>query len=561
MDWHFVLAYTRSRRRRRRRLMSTAQTTPTNGRESVTMRPDAPRGRTYRRRNAAYWGRRRERRKLRQAQERTAASIYDPYGNQPLPEPYSFEPEPYSNMLDEYPAMVDYEGYDWPHSVQGDFHSLYGPAFADQIERVPIPANVRYGRSRNDEYLAQARALIQAQNEHLNPGFRSSYESRHYPTSNSRGTSWDSRPQWSHSVDYNSGSLLFVCVAAIISQFRVGPCTFYKSIDEVIKVENLSPVKDRSKPRRSKRKAAAMVKPRVVAETGANRATRFHRPPSGRFASFAAGMEALRGARETAVVASQVAMNAAALVEQYQNYNDGQYGMAESTTSGKIGNDEPSSDRVRATFDCGIIFSVLWLTTHEALSYLCFLPDGHFVSVLSRTQKRRRQRLAAAAKSAAHFPTSKASRRRTTVYGTRRRVRHRLRRTPQQAAPINCQLDGGSPQSDLYPFEPEMCSNIPVAYPVMTDYEGYDCPIRFEGDIHPLYGPAVVNPVVCVPAPSNLCYSCLCYADYLARARAWIQARNEQLCLGFHFPFEPPYHTVSVPRSTNWSAPFQWNPS
>ncbi|KAF5403044.1 hypothetical protein PHET_03664 [Paragonimus heterotremus] len=193
----FLTSYTRSRRRRRRRLATTAQTTA-NGREGATMRPDAPRGRTYRRRNAAYWGRRRERRKLRQAQERTAASIYDPYGDRPLPEPYPFEPEPYSNMLDEYPAMVDYEGYDWPHSVQGDFHSLYGPAFADPIERVPVPANVRYGRSRNDEYLAQARALIQAQNEHLNPGFRPSYESRHYPTPNSRGTSWDSRPQWSH---------------------------------------------------------------------------------------------------------------------------------------------------------------------------------------------------------------------------------------------------------------------------------------------------------------------------------------------------------------------------
>lgn len=115
----------------------------------------------------------------------------DPY---PLvPEPYPMGPELYYPKLDEYPIAMDPQGYSWPESRMN--FDDFGPySFVNPREHIQPQNRMGYGRSRNEEYLAQARALIQAQNEQMHGGFRAPFDARRQPAPFAPDDTWDVRP-------------------------------------------------------------------------------------------------------------------------------------------------------------------------------------------------------------------------------------------------------------------------------------------------------------------------------------------------------------------------------
>ncbi|CAH8435125.1 unnamed protein product [Dicrocoelium dendriticum] len=153
--------------------------------QTGTSRSDEEPPKTHRqRKSASYWARRREKRRMRRAQAMSDPYFYDP----PPMEPYRFPPEPYQPVLDDYPGMMSYRGYDWQDLGPGP-----EPGFMHQPDRFAGPGHARYAPSRDDEYLAQARALIQAQNEQLNPGYRPPFEPWPCPAPFIPGEEWGPR--------------------------------------------------------------------------------------------------------------------------------------------------------------------------------------------------------------------------------------------------------------------------------------------------------------------------------------------------------------------------------
>ncbi|KER27910.1 hypothetical protein X801_07554 [Opisthorchis viverrini] len=129
-----------------------------------------------RRRPPGYWARRRKYRRERRAAEAAAAAAesdefyYGPHGMHM--DPFAYPAEFYP---DDYPPP-ECEGYIWPET-RGGYPPPLGPSFEVYPgDRMQSHVGRRAGRARNSEYLAQARALIRAQNA----GLRTHQDTRRY---------------------------------------------------------------------------------------------------------------------------------------------------------------------------------------------------------------------------------------------------------------------------------------------------------------------------------------------------------------------------------------------